>query len=227
MDTGFGGAAMCAPTTTPYACAGAGGFHIEDQRCSHLTSKQIVRYELRVVQLAEYLVRIRAAANARAALGSDTVIITRSDEGASVGADEAIARCKGSGRGENGRRVCRGAAYVGRRAAGGQCASADAGVAESRDGWVTPNWTVAQAREMGFGWSYSHVRSVGALMRYIWQEQSSERQSAGVLCAAMLMRFVVYETQSRWWFRGYSGGRVGDAGSTGSRARRAGRVPGM
>ncbi|KAJ7278802.1 Pyruvate/Phosphoenolpyruvate kinase-like domain-containing protein [Mycena rebaudengoi] len=105
MDTGFGGAAMCARTTTPYARAGVGDFHIEDQRCNHLTSKQIVRYELRVVQLAEYLVRIRVAANARAALGSDTVIIMRSDEGASVSVDEAIARCKGGGRGGNRRRV--------------------------------------------------------------------------------------------------------------------------
>ncbi|KAJ7287724.1 hypothetical protein C8J57DRAFT_1707953 [Mycena rebaudengoi] len=85
MDTGFGGAAMCARTTTPYARAGVGGFHIEDQRCSHLTSKQIVRYELRIVQLAKYLMRIRAA------LGSDTVIITRSVEaGTDVAFVEAL-----------------------------------------------------------------------------------------------------------------------------------------
>jgi 2-methylisocitrate lyase-like PEP mutase family enzyme len=30
-DTGFGGAAMCARTTTLYARAGVAGFHIEDQ----------------------------------------------------------------------------------------------------------------------------------------------------------------------------------------------------
>ncbi|KAF8201307.1 methylisocitrate lyase-like protein [Mycena galopus ATCC 62051] len=86
-DTGFGGAAMCARTTTLYARAGVAGFHIEDQRCGHLASKQLVPVE-------EYVVRIRAAANARKALDSDIVLITRSDALAEHGVDAAIARCK-------------------------------------------------------------------------------------------------------------------------------------
>ncbi|KAJ7267279.1 oxaloacetate hydrolase class protein [Mycena rebaudengoi] len=132
-DTGFGGAAMCARTTTLYARAGVAGLHIEDQvqqkRCGHLASKQLV-------PLAEYLVRIRAAANARAALGLDIVIITRSDAGASLGVDEAIARCKA-------------AVEAGADVAFDEARRAVSALAPTPGG-VTPNWTVAQAREMGF-----------------------------------------------------------------------------
>ncbi|KAJ7489200.1 Pyruvate/Phosphoenolpyruvate kinase-like domain-containing protein [Mycena latifolia] len=146
-DTGFGGAAMCARTTTLYARAGVAGFHIEDQvqqkRCGHLADKQLVPLE-------EYLVRIRAAANARAALGSDIVLITRSDALAPFGLDEAIRRCKAAlGAGAD-------AAFVeGLRTR----EDAERAVRELAPapvllnlatGGVTPNWTVKEAREMGF-----------------------------------------------------------------------------
>ncbi|KAJ7190451.1 Pyruvate/Phosphoenolpyruvate kinase-like domain-containing protein [Mycena pura] len=73
-----------ARVTTLYARVGVAGLHIEVQRCEHLATKQLVPLE-------EYLVRIRAAANARA-LGSDIVLITRSDAAQSLGVAEAIAR---------------------------------------------------------------------------------------------------------------------------------------
>jgi 2-methylisocitrate lyase-like PEP mutase family enzyme len=102
------------------------------------------------VPLAEYLVRIRAAANARAALGSDIVIITRSDAGASLGVDEAIARCKAAV--EAGADV----AFVEGLHTEDEARRAVSALAPTpvllnlATGGVTPNWTVAQAREMGF-----------------------------------------------------------------------------
>ncbi|KAF7377518.1 RING-type domain-containing protein [Mycena sanguinolenta] len=145
-DTGFGGAAMCARTTTLYARAGVAGFHIEDQvqqkRCGHLASKQLVPIE-------EYLVRIRAAANARKALDSDIVLITRSDALAEFGVDAAIARCKaaieagadvgfveGLRTREDAERAVR------------ELAPAPVLLNLATNG-VTPNWTVQEAREMG------------------------------------------------------------------------------
>ncbi|KAJ6598262.1 carboxyphosphonoenolpyruvate mutase [Mycena vulgaris] len=146
-DTGFGGAVMCARTTTLYARAGVAGFHIEDQvqqkRCGHLADKQLVPLE-------EYLVRIRAASNARAALGSDIVLITRSDAAAGLGVGEAIARCKAA--------VAAGAdvAFVeGLRTredalrAVNELAPAPV-LLNLATGGVTPNWTVKEAKEMGF-----------------------------------------------------------------------------
>ncbi|KAJ7182807.1 Pyruvate/Phosphoenolpyruvate kinase-like domain-containing protein [Mycena crocata] len=146
-DTGFGGAAMCARTTTLYARAGVAGFHIEDQvqqkRCGHLTSKQLV-------PLDEYLIRIRAAVNARAALGSDIVLITRSDAAAGLGVAEAIVRCKaaldvgadvafveGLKTREDAERTVR------------ELALAPV-LLNLATGGVTPNWTVREAQEMGF-----------------------------------------------------------------------------
>ncbi|KAJ7791721.1 carboxyphosphonoenolpyruvate mutase [Mycena olivaceomarginata] len=146
-DTGFGGAAMCARTTTLYARAGVAGFHIEDQvqqkRCGHLASKQLVPLE-------EYLVRIRAAANARKALDSDIVLITRSDALAEFGVDTAIARCKAA--------IDAGAdvAFVEGLRTREDAERAVRALAPApvllnlATGGVTPNWTVPEAREMGF-----------------------------------------------------------------------------
>ncbi|KAJ7779262.1 Pyruvate/Phosphoenolpyruvate kinase-like domain-containing protein [Mycena metata] len=146
-DTGFGGAAMCARTTTLYARGGVAGFHIEDQvqqkRCGHLASKQLV-------PLDEYLVRIRAAANARTTLESDIVLITRSDALANLGLDAAIARCKaaldagadvafveGLRTREDAERAVR------------ELAPAPV-MLNLATGGLTPNWTVKEAQEMGF-----------------------------------------------------------------------------
>ncbi|KAM0754030.1 Phosphoenolpyruvate/pyruvate domain-containing protein [Meredithblackwellia eburnea MCA 4105] len=90
-DTGFGGGTMNDRTARAYIRAGVAGFHIEDQvqskRCGALASKQFASRE-------EFLVRIRAAVNARASLESDIVIIARSDCADTLGWDEAIWRVK-------------------------------------------------------------------------------------------------------------------------------------
>ncbi|KAM0753496.1 oxaloacetate acetylhydrolase [Meredithblackwellia eburnea MCA 4105] len=90
-DTGFGGPNAMARTVQEYDKAGIAGFHIEDQiqtkRCGHLNGKILVSEE-------EFVVRIRAAAAARAAIpaGSDIVIIARTDALQSFGMDESIKR---------------------------------------------------------------------------------------------------------------------------------------
>lgn len=68
-DTGFGGTAMVARTVQKYARAGVAALHIEDQvqtkRCGHLLGKQIVSTD-------EFLMRVRAAVQARDALPGDS-----------------------------------------------------------------------------------------------------------------------------------------------------------
>ncbi|EJD53670.1 oxaloacetate acetylhydrolase [Auricularia subglabra TFB-10046 SS5] len=90
-DTGFGGPIMVARTVQKYEKAGVAALHIEDQvqtkRCGHLLGKAVVSVD-------EYLARIRAAVHARDRLGSDMVIIARSDAAQVNGMDDAIARLK-------------------------------------------------------------------------------------------------------------------------------------
>ncbi|GJE89451.1 isocitrate lyase/PEP mutase family protein [Phanerochaete sordida] len=73
-DTGFGGPLNVARTIALYEAAGVAGCHIEDQtfpkRCGQLTGKDVVEME-------EYLERIRAAVKARR--NPDFVIIARTD----------------------------------------------------------------------------------------------------------------------------------------------------
>jgi methylisocitrate lyase len=91
MDTGYGGPVMVARSVEAYARAGVAGFHIEDQvqqkRCGHLLGKQLVDEET-------YTARIRAAVAARKRIGSDIVVIARTDALQGLGYDEAIKRLK-------------------------------------------------------------------------------------------------------------------------------------
>ncbi|KAK0646662.1 Pyruvate/Phosphoenolpyruvate kinase-like domain-containing protein [Cercophora newfieldiana] len=90
-DTGFGGPVMVSRTTERYILAGVAGLHIEDQvttkRCGHLQGKELV-------DLPTFTARIRAAAAARARLGSSLVIIARTDALQSLGFDAAVQRLK-------------------------------------------------------------------------------------------------------------------------------------
>ncbi|KKZ68629.1 methylisocitrate lyase [[Emmonsia] crescens] len=90
-DTGYGGPIMVARTVQQYAQSGVAGLHIEDQiqtkRCGHLAGKELVDTET-------FVSRIRAAVQARQRIGSDIVIIARTDSLQSSGYDEAIARLK-------------------------------------------------------------------------------------------------------------------------------------
>ncbi|KAH8692802.1 putative isocitrate lyase/malate synthase [Talaromyces proteolyticus] len=90
-DTGYGASVNVGRTVARYISAGVAGFHLEDQvvnkRCGHLAGKQIVSRD-------EYYSRIRAAVNMRRQLGSDIVIIARTDALQSLGFDEALVRLK-------------------------------------------------------------------------------------------------------------------------------------
>jgi methylisocitrate lyase len=90
-DTGYGGPIMVARTVEQYARAGVAGMHIEDQvqtkRCGHLGGKELVDLDV-------YASRIRAAVAARKRIGSDIVIIARTDALQGMGYDEAIRRLK-------------------------------------------------------------------------------------------------------------------------------------
>ncbi|KAJ9617695.1 hypothetical protein H2204_013507 [Knufia peltigerae] len=88
-DTGYGGTLSVARTTAAYISAGVAGFHLEDQvvnkKCGHLEGKQLVSKE-------EYLTRIRAAVETKKRMGSDIVIIARTDALQSLGLEESLTR---------------------------------------------------------------------------------------------------------------------------------------
>lgn len=89
-DTGYGGPIMAGRTVAQYIRAGVAGLHLEDQvvnkRCGHLKGKQLV-------DMNEYVSRIKAAAMAREKHG-DIVIIARTDALQGYGYDEAINRLR-------------------------------------------------------------------------------------------------------------------------------------
>lgn len=88
-DTGFGNPANVKRTVAKYAQMGLSGIMLEDQvspkRCGHTKGKQVVGRD-------EAAARIRAAVDARNE-GADIVILARTDARATLGLDEAIARC--------------------------------------------------------------------------------------------------------------------------------------
>ncbi|KAF2202483.1 Phosphoenolpyruvate/pyruvate domain-containing protein [Delitschia confertaspora ATCC 74209] len=88
-DTGYGGPNMVARTLASYHRSGVSGLHIEDQiqtkRCGHLGGKEVVSIET-------FSSRIRAASQARQRIGSDIVIIARTDALQVSGFDDAVKR---------------------------------------------------------------------------------------------------------------------------------------
>ena len=90
-DTGYGSPINVGRTVQNYINAGVAAFHLEDQvvnkKCGHLEGKQCVSRE-------EYLARIRAAVLMRDQVGSDIVIIARTDALQQFGLEEAIDRLK-------------------------------------------------------------------------------------------------------------------------------------
>jgi carboxyvinyl-carboxyphosphonate phosphorylmutase len=87
-DTGYGGALNVYRTVQEYERAGVAALHIEDQafpkRCGHLDGKE-------VVPLAEMVIKLRAASDART--DEDFVIIARTDALAVTGLDDTLRRC--------------------------------------------------------------------------------------------------------------------------------------
>jgi 2-methylisocitrate lyase-like PEP mutase family enzyme len=86
-DTGYGNPLNVYRTVREMMAAGIAGCFLEDQvwpkRCGHMRGK-------RIIERAEYVQKIRAAADARA--GRDFFIVARTDALAVAGMDEAVAR---------------------------------------------------------------------------------------------------------------------------------------
>ena len=146
-DTGYGGPNMVARTVSQYHRSGVAGLHIEDQiqtkRCGHLGGKAVVDTEV-------FAQRIRAAYQARRKLGSDIVVIARTDALQTHGFEEAVARLKAA--------VAAGAdvaflegvtSEVEAREVCKQLAPTPVLLNMVEHG-ATPSWTPAQAKDMGF-----------------------------------------------------------------------------
>lgn len=146
-DTGYGGPAMVARTVAAYHRSGVAGLHIEDQvqtkRCGHLGGKTVVDTNV-------FVQRIGAAAQSRKRLGSDLVVIARTDALQTHGFDEAVSRLKaavkagadvvfleGVTTAEEAKEVCR------------QLAPTPVLLNMVEHG-ATPSWTPAEAKEFGF-----------------------------------------------------------------------------
>lgn len=146
-DTGYGGPNQVARTVTQYARSGVAGLHIEDQvqtkRCGHLTGKE-------VVDVGVFAARIKAAALARQKIGSDIVVIARTDALQAHGFDEALDRLKaavaagtdvafleGVRSEEQARRAC-------------EALAPTPVLLNMVEHASTPSWTAAQAKDIGF-----------------------------------------------------------------------------
>lgn len=146
-DTGYGGPMMVARTVEQYSRSGVAGLHIEDQiqtkRCGHLEGKV-------VVDTQTFAQKIGAAAQARRRIGSDIVIIARTDALQTHGLDEAIARLKAAA--SAGADVAFLEGITTEEQARGACeALAPTPVLLNMvQHGATPTWTPAEAKEMGF-----------------------------------------------------------------------------
>ncbi|KAL4880547.1 Pyruvate/Phosphoenolpyruvate kinase-like domain-containing protein [Aspergillus karnatakaensis] len=146
-DTGYGGPNMVARTIAQYHRSGVAGLHIEDQiqtkRCGHLGGKQVIPVDV-------FVSRITAAVASRKALGSDIVIIARTDALQTDGFDEAIVRLKAAAQAgadvaflegvtneDEAREVCR-------------LLAPTPVLLNMVENGATPSWTPEKAKELGF-----------------------------------------------------------------------------
>lgn len=146
-DTGYGGPNMVARTVAQYHRSGAAALHIEDQiqtkRCGHLHGKQVVPIEV-------FASRIGAAAAARSKLGSDIVIIARTDALQVHGFDDAIKRLKTAV--DNGADVTflEGIRTKDEARAACRLLAPTPVLLNMVENGATPSWTAAEAKELGF-----------------------------------------------------------------------------
>lgn len=148
-DTGYGGPIMVSRTVTQYARAGIAALHIEDQvqqkRCGHLMGKELVDRET-------YYARLRAAVTTRNQLGSDMLIIARTDARQTYGFDEAIERLKEAV--SIGVDIVFFEAMASKEEAAKVCqifkVTNTPCLLNMVPGGVTPNFTAAEAKELGF-----------------------------------------------------------------------------
>lgn len=90
-DTGYGNELNVIRTVREYEKRGVAGIHIEDQtfpkKCGHLENKS-------VIELDDYLAKIRAAVSARS--DADFLVIARTDARSVLGFEEAMRRANAS-----------------------------------------------------------------------------------------------------------------------------------
>ncbi|KAI9720317.1 MAG: hypothetical protein M1828_005701 [Chrysothrix sp. TS-e1954] len=156
-DTGYGGPLMVHRTTKAYARSGVAGLHIEDQiqekRCGQLMGKQLV-------DLSTWQQRLRAAVQARDEIGSDLVIIARTDARGPNGFDAAVERLASLGR-EDDLRLGVDAYFLEGLQSKEEARKACESLGDVERGGkpmllnmvpsgVTPNMGVQEAKEMGF-----------------------------------------------------------------------------
>ncbi|KIW26590.1 uncharacterized protein PV07_09672 [Cladophialophora immunda] len=140
-------AVMVGRTVAQYMQAGVAALHLEDQvqnkRCGHLRNKELVSEEI-------YLSRIRAAVNMREKLLGDIVIIARTDALQSLGFEACIERLQ--------KAVSVGADVVFLEGVETKEQAAELCLRlhptpvlyNAVSGGVSPNISVAEARELGF-----------------------------------------------------------------------------
>ncbi|KAJ6030174.1 oxaloacetase-like protein [Penicillium canescens] len=146
-DTGYGGPNMVARTVEQYHRSGVAALHIEDQiqtkRCGHLGGKEVVPLDV-------FVSRFNAAAAARRKLGSDIVLIARTDALQTHGFEDAVKRLKAAV--QAGADVAFLEGVTTKEEAGEACRllSPTPVLLNMVENGATPSWTPAEAKELGF-----------------------------------------------------------------------------
>jgi 2-methylisocitrate lyase-like PEP mutase family enzyme len=163
-DTGYGGPNMIARTIGQYHRAGVAGLHIEDQiqtkRCGHLGGKA-------VVDVDTFAQRIRAAYEARKAIGSDMVVIARTDALQTHGFEEAVRRLKTAV--DAGADVCflEGITTADEARDACKMLAPTPVLLNMVEHGATPSWTPAEAKELGFKMMIFPFASIGPAYKAI------------------------------------------------------------
>lgn len=146
-DTGYGGPNMVARTVTQYARSGVAGLHIEDQvqtkRCGHLTGKQVVDTDV-------FVSRIKAATLARRNIGSDIVVIARTDAIQTHGFDEALRRLRAAVEAGADVAFLEGVTSAEEARTACQALAPTPVLLNMVEHGATPSWTAAEAKELGY-----------------------------------------------------------------------------
>jgi 2-methylisocitrate lyase-like PEP mutase family enzyme len=146
-DTGYGGPNMIARTVAQYHRSNVAGLHIEDQiqtkRCGHLGGKQVVPIEV-------FATRITAAVLERKRLGSDIVIIARTDALQTHSFDEAIRRLKAAIQAGADVAFLEGVTTEDEASEACRLLAPTPVLLNMVEHGATPSWTPEKAKELGF-----------------------------------------------------------------------------